>query len=237
MSQPEFERYSPSYDELLKDPIRDRFTAGESIFFHVRKRDLIRQYFSRRKMATLNLSYLDIGCGKGELLKLLRDDFGHVAGCDPSPGMLRFADGIDARVQHDPTRLPFEDASFDFVTAVCVYHHVPVDARLALSVEIARVARPGGTFAIIEHNPYNPVTRTIVGRTPVDADAILLPAGETKQWMQRAGFQVESCTYFLYFPEPVYRLGGKAAEGLLGRLPFGGQYAVFASKEAAQTKQ
>src|SRR5579864_4580295 len=40
MSQPEFDRYSPSYEELLKDPIRDRFTAGESAFFHVRKRDL-----------------------------------------------------------------------------------------------------------------------------------------------------------------------------------------------------
>ena len=46
MSQPEFDRYSASYEELLKDSIRDRFIGGGAGFFHLRKRDLIRQHFS-----------------------------------------------------------------------------------------------------------------------------------------------------------------------------------------------
>ena len=45
MSQPEFDRYSGSYEELLKDPIRDRFMGAGPQFFHVRKRDLIREHF------------------------------------------------------------------------------------------------------------------------------------------------------------------------------------------------
>jgi SAM-dependent methyltransferase len=229
MSQSEFDQYSPAYDELLKDPIRDRFAAGESAFFHLRKRDLIRGHFSRRGISTRNLSYLDIGCGRGELLKLLRQDFSHVAGCDPSAGMLTALEGIEARVQREPSRLPFDDKTFDFVTAVCVYHHVRPAQREALTVDAARVLKPGGTFAIIEHNPFNPVTRLVVSRTPVDADAVLLKPAEARHWLQRCGFAPHSLTYFLFFPEPFYRLGGNFAERMLSTIPLGGQYGLFAT--------
>ncbi len=143
-------------------------------FFHLRKRDLVRQYFNARGVDTRGLRYLDVGCGKGELLSLLRDDFQQVAGCDPSPGMLSSSQGVETRVQEDLGKIPFADAAFDFVTAVCVYHHVPPSSRLTLTREAYRVLRPQGVFAIIEHNPYNPVTRLIVSRTPVDTDALLL---------------------------------------------------------------
>jgi SAM-dependent methyltransferase len=231
MNQPEFDRYSPSYEELLKDPIRDRFMAADSKFFHERKRDLIRAQFRSMQVDTAPLSYLDLGCGKGELASLLRHDFHRVAGCDPSAGMLSFAEGVETRVQDDAGKIPFAAGEFDFVTAVCVYHHVPPAARLALSQEVSRVLKPGGIFAIIEHNPYNPVTRKIVSRTPVDADAILLKAGETCQWLGQAGFKPRSPQYFLYFPESIYRRGGQQIEGFLYALPLGGQYAVFAVKE------
>src|ERR1035437_5778167 len=126
--KPEFDHYSDSYEQLLNDPIRDRFGSGGSEFFHLRKRDLIRAYFQRRRTDTSKLAYLDLGCGKGELASLLRNDFSRVAGCDPSEGMLRAgglaSKGIEARVQDDPGCIPFEAAAFDFVTAVCVFHHV-----------------------------------------------------------------------------------------------------------------
>ncbi len=227
MSQPEFDRYSGSYEELLKDPIRDRFTGSGSQFFHVRKRDLIREHFSSRGIDTRKLRYLDIGCGKGELLSLLRDDFREIAGCDPSPGMLSSSQGVETRVQENPGKIPFEDAAFDFVTAVCVYHHVPPSSRLALTREACRVLKPGGIFAIIEHNPYNPVTRLIVSRTPVDADAVLLRPSEAREWMREAGFTCGAPEYFLYLPEPIYRRTGDWLEHLLRRVPLGGQYVIF----------
>jgi SAM-dependent methyltransferase len=235
MSKPEFDSFAATYDELLKDPIRDGF-AGNPAFFHLRKRDLIRDYFKRGAVDTKRLSYLDVGCGKGELMSLLAADFGRVAGCDPSGGMLeavRDPDvSVDVRVQQDPNRIPFEDAQFDFVTAVCVYHHVPVAARAALTREVRRVLKPGGIFAIIEHNPYNPATRLIVKRTPVDIDAILLYPGETQSLLRTAGLPVRATSYFLYLPEGIYRLAG-AVEDLLRHVPLGGQYAVFGRKEQA----
>ena len=233
MSQPEFDRYSGSYEELLKDPIRDRFMGSGPQFFHLRKRDLIREYFSTRGIETRGLRYLDIGCGKGELLSLLRDDFHQVAGCDPSIGMLGFSQGVETRVQEDSNTIPFADAAFDFVTAVGVYHHIPPSSRLALAREACRVLRPEGVFAILEHNPYNPVTRLIISRTPVDAHAVLLRPSEARKWMRLAGFSCHAPRYFLYFPEPIYRRAGHWLEHLLRGVPLGGQYAIFGSKQSS----
>jgi ubiquinone/menaquinone biosynthesis C-methylase UbiE len=229
MSHAEFDEYAPSYEKLLKDPIRDRF-SGDARFFHLRKRDLILRYSRRQKLNSHSMAYLDLGCGKGDLLSLLRDDFGRVAGCDPSASMLKHLQGVETRVQTNFDVIPFGGAEFDFVTAACVYHHVPSAVRLALTREVSRVLKPGGTFAIIEHNPYNPVTRLIVSRTPVDADAVLLTLRETTKLVRSAGFSPQVSRYFLYFPEFVYRRSGDAAERWLSKIPLGGQYAVFATK-------
>jgi SAM-dependent methyltransferase len=229
--EPEFDVLSDAYDELLRDPIRDRFMHGSGEFFHLRKRDLICSYFRRRGIDSRKLAYLDLGCGKGELLSLLRNEFAEVSGCDPSPRMLEAgqlsAQGIRVRTQHANGKLPFDDAEFDFVTAVCVYHHVPPPLRADLTAEVRRVLKPGGVFAIIEHNPYNPATRLIVSRTPVDASAILLRKAETRRLLLGRNFSIDDQLYFLYFPERIYTRA-EPLESALGWLPLGGQYAVFA---------
>ncbi|HYZ85994.1 MAG TPA: class I SAM-dependent methyltransferase [Bryobacteraceae bacterium] len=229
----QFDQFAKSYDELLRDPIRDVFSGRGAAFFHERKRDLIRDWFRRRRRSTQQLSYLDVGCGKGELLSLLQKDFERVSGCDPSEEMLAEADCAVTQRQTDSTKIPFADSSFDFVTAVCVFHHVPPDLRDSLTRDIVRVLRPGGVFSIIEHNPWNPATRIIVSRTPVDADAILLPARESMNRLRNAGLRIAGCEYFLYFPEALYRYLGRT-ESLMRSLPFGGQYAVFAEKPPAK---
>ena len=81
MNQPEFDRYSASYLDLLKDPVRDFFAGKEPGFFHTRKRDLIRDYFRNKRIDPTGHDFLDIGCGKGELLSLLSHDFASCAGC------------------------------------------------------------------------------------------------------------------------------------------------------------
>ena len=226
MGSPEFDRFSSSYDDLLKDPLRDRFTGNESLFFHQRKCELIRSFFRRRKTDTAKMTYLDVGCGKGELVSLLREDFGSVSGCDVSAEMMEAIEGVETRVQADGLKIPFGDAEFDFATAVCVYHHVPVVDRPALTSEVFRILKPGGIFCMIEHNPMNPVTRTIVSRTPVDANAILLRSGESRDLMVSAGLLEPGTEYFLYVPKKIYQLAGWL-EPLLAKVPLGGQYAVF----------
>lgn len=227
---PSFDDLSANYDDLLRDPLRERFTGRHSGFFHTRKRDLIRAYMRRIRREPSSVSYLDVGCGKGELLLRLRADFYEVAGCDLSGKMLEsVADGIEVRQQDDALRIPFETERFDFITAVCVYHHVPLAARVQLTREIARVLRPGGIFCIVEHNPWNPVTRCIVSRTPVDSDAILLKASEVRRIIKDAGLSLEHQCYFLYLPAALYHSLG-FLESLLGAVPLGGQYAVFGQK-------
>ena len=92
--------------------------------------------------------------------------------------------------QPDPLRLPFEDNSVDWVTAVCIFHHINPQEHATLVAETCRVLRPGGIFAMIEHNPLNPAVQLIVRQTPVDENARLLTAGTVRRLMQAASMQV-----------------------------------------------
>ena len=230
MARHEFDHYATSYEDLLRDPLRDAFSGGRSEFFHLRKAILIRDYFRQRGIDTRQQCYLDLGCGKGNLLSHLREDFARVCGCDLSAEMLSSVKGIETRVQEDPLKIPFGSAEFDLVTAVCVLHHVPPPGRLALTQEVSRVLKPGGVLAVIEHNPYNPMARMIVSRTVVDAGAILLKPSEARHWMVSAGLTAEACSYFLFLPAPLFRRAGRL-ERWLTKVPLGGQYAVFGAKK------
>jgi ubiquinone/menaquinone biosynthesis C-methylase UbiE len=226
---PEFDRYAEEYAKLLDDPIRRKF-AGETAFFFERKWELLEKYLKQIGLRPEEASWLDVGCGAGELLRLGSAHFGHAVGCDVSTAMMKSCEGLQVVTQTDPSRLPFEDGSFDLVTVVCVYHHVEPQDRPALTAEIARVLRPGGTACIIEHNPFNPATQIIVRRTPVDENAQLLTARTAHRLLDAAGLDKgRRTTYFLYFPQGVYRKA-KRIEALLEKVPAGGQYAAFGRK-------
>jgi SAM-dependent methyltransferase len=132
-------------------------------------------------------------------------------------------------MQENPLAVPIPDESFEFVTAVGVCHHVEPGSRAALTADVRRALTPGGVFAIIEHNPFNPATRPIVRRAPVDASAKLLRAAEAESLLRGAGLMPFERSYFPYLPEGLYRRFGGLADWMK-RLPAGGQYAVFGSK-------
>ncbi len=224
--QPEFDRYASSYAELLDDPLRSRF-ARDPLHFHRRKWLLIERLLRGAGVAAAALRWLDVGCGRGELLELAGKSFLQATGCDPSAGMLPAGASVKAYQQTSLVELPFESGSFDFVTAVCVLHHVHGKDRPLLANEMRRILSPRGLCCIIEHNPWNPVTRTIVKRCPVDVDAELLTAGEASRLLRASGFRIIGREYFLYLPERLFHAFG-AVERVLSRLPFGGQHALLA---------
>jgi ubiquinone/menaquinone biosynthesis C-methylase UbiE len=103
---------------------------------------------------------LDAGCGIGLQALLLAEAVGpagHVTGLDLSPQFLVHARGIAEKAglskrisfqQGDVNRLPFDDDTFDWVwSANCVGYH-PAEP-LPLLKELARVAKPGGSVAIL----------------------------------------------------------------------------------------
>jgi SAM-dependent methyltransferase len=228
--EPEFDRYAGSYSDLLDDPIRNQF-AQDTLHFHKRKWDVLERLLNRSGKSPSTMAWLDVGCGGGDFLGVAGDKFAHATGCDPSADMLARSAAFEVHQQSSPTYLPFESQSFDIVTAVCVYHHVHGNDRTLIADEISRVLRPSGFCCIIEHNPWNPVTRSIVKRCPVDIDAELLSASSTRSIFKQSGFKAISTDYFLYLPENLYFYFGQA-ESLLRKIPLGGQYAAMMQTRA-----
>src|SRR5881275_2934801 len=88
---------------------------------------------------------LDLGCGAG-MLALLKRKGVTLAGCDLSEECALAArrNGYDAGVASRLTRLPFADASFDYVVSLDVLGHVEAFEKDAALAEVRRVLRPGG---------------------------------------------------------------------------------------------
>lgn len=108
---------------------------------------------------------LDVGCGSGEFLGLLRAHGASAVGIDPAAGMreIAAAQGHDVRAG-DAEDLPFPDGSFDVVTAVNALQFAQ-DTPAALR-EFARVLRTGGVVAVAnwagrERNDIDVIERAI----------------------------------------------------------------------------
>jgi len=94
---------------------------------------------------------VDIGCGAGHDLELLRAEGLAPVGVDPSVVMLgavRERGGVGTLVRAIGARLPFADGSIDGCRAERVLMHV--DDPAAVVLEAARVLRSGGVFAAFE---------------------------------------------------------------------------------------
>jgi SAM-dependent methyltransferase len=172
---------------------------------------------------------LEIGCGIGLLTERLRPLLTDVWGIDPSIASLGQAAARGGRmIAADGLRTPFADESFHMVIAVCVLHHVPVDQRAGFLAEAARITRRGGLVLLCEHNPWNPLTRLVVGRCELDRDAVLLAQPEARRRLTAAGLSDIRARYILFFPwrGAVWRW----LEARLAWLPLGGQYVIDAMR-------
>ncbi len=97
---------------------------------------------------------LDVGCGPGTVLFLLREKCGdHIKlyGIDPSEDMIRIAEGKNASrnsgIQFSVgvgEKLEFKDNIFDLVASSLTFHHLPIDAKRKTAQEIRRVLKPSG---------------------------------------------------------------------------------------------
>ncbi len=218
-----------TYDQLVADPIKNFVATNNYEFFVQVKCDLVWRFAHRAFPATApNLRVLDIGCGTGAMLRVLAQRFREVRGCDPAQSMVVRA-GPAAVHMPDPTHLPFTDGYFDIALSACVYHHIALERRAAHVADVHRVLRPGGLFLIFEHNPYNPLTRLIVRRCPLDENAQLLAGVETKRMLQSAGFDAVRNRYYLFLPKAIYRRLS-FLEALLSFTALGGQYCTVGQR-------
>lgn len=225
--RPEFDQYGGRYEQLIRESIS--FSALEHGFFLEAKALLLRDLVRRRLGESAQVRALDIGCGTGALHPYLDGFTAQLVGVDPSAEMVEHARAANPGVRYeigDGRRLPFPDGAFDFAFTVCVLHHVEPPERPGFVSELARVTRPGGLVAVVEHNPLNPLTRLAVRRCAFDDDAVLLGAREAKQRLAAASLRVAESRYFLVFPWRGWLFA--RAERALSGAPFGAQYCVAA---------
>ncbi|MCA1566485.1 MAG: class I SAM-dependent methyltransferase [Acidobacteria bacterium] len=208
---------------------------GTHWWFAGRRRIL--ESFVRGIVADLDLGgrrrprILDVGCGTGANLEMLAQ-FGATEGVDVSEDALAFcrARGLHQVKLGAAEQLPYEDGSFDLVTALDVVEHLDDDSG-GLS-EMRRVLRPGGRALL-----FVPAFMWLWGvQDDVSHHRRRYTLPQLTERVRGAGFAVERATYAnLTFFAPILagrllmratgarpasenNINVSALNGLLGRL-------------------
>jgi SAM-dependent methyltransferase len=219
----EFDAYTANYNDEINKALN--FSGLDIDFFARVKNDYLVDILDARLGGAAKAELLDVGCGVANAHKQLIGRVGKLSGIDVSSASIEVARQRNPGIRYevfDGTHLPFADRSLDAAFAINVFHHVPVRQRPALVDDVRRVLRPGGLFAIFEHNPFNPVTRHIVNTCEFDKDAVLLKRGDSETLLRTSGFGDISTRYIFSVPPagPLLR----KVDRLFSLLPFGAQY-------------
>src|SRR6185436_9427399 len=132
----------------------------------------------------------DVGCGTGANLLML-SRYGDAEGVDISEDALAFCRerGLDHVKQGAGEKLPFEENTFDLVTAFDVVEHM--DDDLAGLSEMYRVLRPGGHALI-----FVPTFMFLWGlQDDVSNHRRRYRLPELQRVLEQAGFEIERTTY------------------------------------------
>jgi len=230
MDAAEFDSFADEYYQQHRSNIAVTGEAPE--FFAEYKIAVLRAQVDAARRPAARL--LDFGSGIGASLPFFRKYFGASAlTCgDASARSMALArerfPGDETYLEIAPDSVPAPDAAFDLAFSACVFHHIDHAEQGRWLAELRRVVAPGGTLAIFEHNPLNPLTVRAVNTCPFDVNARLIHAGALRRAVAAAGWRDIQIRYHLFFPNKLKRLRG--LEPQLGWLPLGGQYSLLARR-------
>jgi SAM-dependent methyltransferase len=216
------------YDAMLQRGIR---LSGEGKEFFIRGR--LQDLYRRLPAGFHPERILDFGCGIGDTTHILAERFpdADLIGFDTSDPALDYA-----RRTYGSDRISFcsltgfpQMAPVDLCYTNGVFHHILPEKRAGVVVQIHRLLKPGGQFALFENNPFNPGTRMVMHRIPFDRESRPLRYREAQRLLQGAGFSFLCPPRFLfYFPRSLAFL--RRIESFLVRIPLGAQYYILARK-------
>jgi SAM-dependent methyltransferase len=133
---------------------------------------------------------LDVGCGTGANLLML-SQYGDAEGVDVSQDALAFCHerGLEKVKLGAAEELPYNDDTFDLVTALDVVEHL--DDDLAGLREMRRVLRPGGRVLL-----FVPTFMFLWGlQDDVSNHRRRYRLPELRRVLEQAGFEIERTTY------------------------------------------
>jgi O-antigen chain-terminating methyltransferase len=158
-----------------------------------------------------NSHMLDIGCGRGEWLELLKE-YGYIArGVDCNTAMIQRCIKLDLDViQADALAFLAEqkENNYSVLTGFHIVEHLPLKDMISFFDESLRVLKPGGIMIIESPNPQN----ILVGSCNFYLDPTHrnpLPPAAAKFFIETRGFS--SVEVLTLHPYPAsYRLSGSA---------------------------
>ena len=163
---------------------------------------------------------LDLGCGRGELLLLLREAGVEAAGVEGDTAVAdasrrRGLDVLEGDVLAVLESLP--DGSRGAVTAMHLFEHLEPETLLAVLAEIRRVLRPGGLLIVESPNPHSlRVGASLYWVDPTHRRPLMPETLEL--YLKTCGFEVDRRE--LLHPVPAEQLfADAAAEGPTGDDP------------------
>lgn len=173
---------------------RVMYEVEQSHWWYVGRRRIIKSFVEEAivglALPERSARILDVGCGTGGNLELL-SRFGDVEGVDISEEALAFCRtrGLAKVRRGAAERLPYEDRSFDLVTALDVVEHL--DDDLAGLREMRRVLRPGGRVLL-----FVPAFMFLWGvQDDVSHHRRRYRLPQLRSVVEAAGFEVERMSY------------------------------------------
>lgn len=115
-------------------------------------------YLQERGLGRPKMPILDLGCGRGEWLELLRDEGLEARGIDTNRVFLESCRELGLNVKEDDLLAHLQslrDASVGAVTGFHIIEHLPLDVLVQVVDETVRVLKPGGLAIFETPNPQN----------------------------------------------------------------------------------
>jgi len=168
------------------------FRIEQSHWWYTGRRKILTRFVEDicRRVTDRRPRILDVGCGTGANLLML-SKYGDAEGVDVSEDALAFCRerGLENVKLGAAEQLPYDDGTFDLVTALDVVEHL--DDDLAGLREMRRVLRPGGRVLL-----FVPTFMFLWGlQDDVSNHRRRYRMPELRRVLEQAGFEIERTTY------------------------------------------
>ena len=178
--------------EMMEHTYPILFRVEQSHWWHTGRRKILAGFVEEicRQVTDRRPRILDVGCGTGANLIML-SKYGDAEGVDVSEDALAFCRerGLDKVKLGAGEALPYEEGTFDLVTAFDVVEHM--DDDLAGLSEMQRVLRPGGRVLL-----FVPTFMFLWGlQDDVSHHRRRYRLPQLRRVLEKAGFEIERATY------------------------------------------
>ena len=178
--------------EMMEHTYPILFRVEQSHWWHTGRRKILAGFVEEicRQVTDRRPRILDVGCGTGANLIML-SKYGDAEGVDVSEDALAFCRerGLDKVKLGAGEALPYEEGTFDLVTAFDVVEHM--DDDLAGLSEMQRVLRPGGRALL-----FVPTFMFLWGlQDDVSHHRRRYRLPQLRRVLEKAGFEIERATY------------------------------------------